>query len=209
MALIAGMLFPCCSFDFSEPAEEFDIIADIVGFTTPDTVEVGTDVRVQISFPSICGGTFSDIKRFRDNTTIRLTPVIHVVRRPNCYEVPQYYTVETTLNFSTAGTYSIIADGRVIDFHKNIVVLSHYNTSQQYVLRYKFLRGNGFPAANKITELKLLDRNPIETLQVQADADGYWSMTLEDTLSRFRYRLGMLKFEAVRGITEDGIILFQ
>lgn len=204
--LLVGTFLGCTD-DFDELPTEFDTIGEIIGFTVADTVEAGDDVRVQISFPRICGGEFSGIERFDNGMTIKLTPGIHVVAQRQCPNEVTFLTVQTTVQFPSAGEYTLVGHGRFRDIKKKVVVLSTYNAPLTYRFRYKFLRVNGLPSAYQTADFTFPDRLPPETTPIQADSNGIWETTLTDTIPRLRYQLAGLDFEAVRGMKEDGIIL--
>jgi hypothetical protein len=204
------MLLFGCHDDFDDLPSEFDTIGEIIGFTVADTVRSATDVRVQISFPRLCGGEFAGIQRFDDNTTIKLTPAIHVVAQWQCPDEVTFLTVATTIRFSSAGNYTVIGHGRFLDIPKKVVVVSSYTPPQVYRLRYTFISvTTGLPSKNQVSEFILTDNFPPTFYQIQADSNGVWQTTLPDTVPQLNYRLAGLDFRAVRGVKEDGIILVK
>ena len=67
-----------------EPPSEFDIKGEVFALVSPDTVQVGQPFKVQISFPTVCGGTFSHIIQNNSIGTVTLTSVIHVIAQTEC-----------------------------------------------------------------------------------------------------------------------------
>ena len=130
--------YSCRSLFVQEPASEYNIRGEVIALVTPDTVKSDTDFDVQISFPIICGGTYSGMYREVSRDHIKLSPVIHVVAERNC--PPDYFvhTVTSSVRFSIVGRYIVIAGGRFGDVKNFVEVVSHPRQGNVFNLRFTF-----------------------------------------------------------------------
>ena len=200
--------FGCTDDTIPEPAAEFDVRAEILGVVSPDSVEAAQPFRVQISFPGVCGGSFSRVDRYNSSSTITLTPVLHVIPQSICLPSYPIQTITREASFSARGRYEIVASGRFGDLRKSVIAVSSLQPSGQYRLQFLFQDAVGLPKVNQTTNFLFPDKVPNGLMSIQSDSAGKWETTFSDTLPRVRYTIGGMTFEAVKGIPESGVLYF-
>ena len=192
-----------------EPPSEFDIKGEVFALVSPDTVQVGQPFKVQISFPTVCGGTFSHIIQNNSIGTVTLTSVIHVIAQTECPGSGFIETETTSVKLDTLGLHLVVADGRFGQLSKAIQVVSSPPLHQNYILHYLFVNPQRMPKPGQYATFIFPDRIPLQSFLIQSDTNGIWETTFNDTLPQVRYTIGDITFEAVQRIKEDGVILYQ
>ena len=196
-----------CATDLKEPSSEFDTRGEIIAIVSPDSVQSGRNFTVQISFPNICGGTFSQMNLYNISDGIILEPVIHVVPQQVCPAVFSVRTVTTQLNVTRQGQFTLIARGSAGDLRKNTQIVPNVSTGDKYMFRFLFMNEQRRPVLNRSIPFYLPDKIPISMGAILSDSFGVWQTTLPETGPQLRYILAGITFTAQRGIKEDGTIL--
>ncbi len=198
-----------CIEDVQEPPRELNVRGAVVAVVSPDTVQVNVPFRVQVSFLTVCNGTFTTISQGGSDSTVTLSPIIHVIASNTCVGGGTAETETTTVVYHTTGTYQLMALGSNIELSKTVHVVSTVTPGQDFTLHYFFVDHQGLPKINFYSFFYFADHMPVDSLQIQSDSSGFWDMTFSGTTPRMRYIIDDLSFQAVRGVKEDGVILYQ
>ena len=202
------LAFSGCVKDISEPPSTFDLKGNVLALVSPDTVQAGQSFRVQISFSTFCGGIFTHFQQSNTDSAVTITPILHVVAQRECPDTGYVITETMTLNLSTPGMYTLVADGQFGKLSKTIQVVPSVTPHQNFILHYLFVNVQRLPKPQQTAYFLFPDRSPQQLTIIASDSSGIWETTFTDTLPMVRYTIGDITFEAIQGITENGIILY-
>ncbi|MFI5252414.1 MAG: hypothetical protein ACHQQQ_08295 [Bacteroidota bacterium] len=185
---------------------DFDKTATINGYVVPDTVQINQLFNVQVSFQSACNENIVGVRRENFNTRIVYTPIVHQYPGQNCNTPVVYTTAPETLGIYSGGLDTIEIVGSQAISLKPVYAVGIVNHPAQYKFHFLFTNSTGGDAQYAATFQRLSE--PIAK-SITTDANGYWDTTFTDTLPKIKYKISGISFEAVRGVTESGVILTQ
>ncbi|GEM_PF-4222960 len=205
IVLVSGIFWGCEPLSVVEPPRDRDVVADVVAFISPDTVQQNVRFTVHIGYPNICGGsykyTYVTIDTF-DHVFIQ--PVLHQDPQDVCPEVITYGSLAIPITLTKIGQTELVAIGNFGTLRKMIVVVGQHTSGPNYSFRFSFENRQGVPYTERAFGFNIENQS---SFPIQTDSDGYWDTTFTSTASELSYQIAGVTFTAKRGIPEYGMII--
>jgi hypothetical protein len=199
--------FGCEPVSVPSAPNDFDKIAAVNGFVVPDSVVAGELFTVQVNYQIACNEQF--VKLRLDNALPRytFTPIVHKFPDQACSSPSIITTTAETLRIYDAGMDTIIVSGQDFAVAQPTVTLTGINRPQLFRFHFLFRNSQG-GLANYSSTFQRLDGAVVKSFHT--DTLGYWDTTFSDALSKIQYKIGgLLRFEAAKGVKENGEVVIQ
>jgi len=208
----------CDPISVPDTPADIDVHGEILGFVLPDTVQVNSEVVVQISTVNPCGVVSTRVAQFDDTTGTGITrvfvPFFHVDPGGSCPDQGTTTSVAESLAYSSVGVQTVAASGdetrgELGFYTQNVLVVPSFTHAPVFHLHFQFLDERGNPRPSYPTSMHFTNRPGVSSdpFPIVADDSGIWDTTFTDTIGSIHYTIATAHFTARRGITENGMII--